>query len=200
MDPLFGKQTVSKAAIGQYRVIDLGCGTGMIGIPLAESGLSVTALDVNLNALKILAFRAKERRVSLTIVCGNVENLCFSENAFDLAIASEVFEHLVNPLAFAKSIERIVRPGGSLIVTIPNGFSLLELYRRLRRIGRLVLNRIRRFEFKAGPDAHMQWFAFGQFVRLVENSTSFRLQAKRHSNVISGFLYYVFGIRSYALE
>jgi len=39
----------SQAAIDRCRVIDLGCGMGMIAIPLAESGLFVTALDVNLN-------------------------------------------------------------------------------------------------------------------------------------------------------
>ena len=67
------------------KVLDLGCGTGRVSIPLAQDGCDVTAVDLSADMLSILAEKAEGKEYKLKIIQEDVCNLCLEEE-FDIAI------------------------------------------------------------------------------------------------------------------
>ncbi len=97
------------------RVLDVGCGTGKAGPWLIARGLEYEGVDISANAVELA--RAAGMRASLI---EDASRLPFESNSFDAAICIEVLEHLFSPLNALVEINRILKPGGTLVVTAPN--------------------------------------------------------------------------------
>ncbi len=61
----------------------------------------------------------------------SVEQPLRLERRFDLVIAGEILEHLSYPAACLRNVREVLRPGGELIITVPNAFSVLGFFRVL---------------------------------------------------------------------
>jgi len=73
------------------------------------------------------------------IRCENLEHTTFPDEAFDLFITQDVFEHILNPEKAFKEIARVVRPGGAHIFTVPWYPTLKESIHRAREVdGKVV--------------------------------------------------------------
>ncbi len=97
-------------------ILDVGCGLGYLTFVLNRLGHSTTGLDISSNAIK----SAKENFGDL-FVQGTIEDyLTTKGNTFDYVIASEIIEHLLDPVEFLQKVLKIVLPGGKIIVTTPN--------------------------------------------------------------------------------
>lgn len=94
-------------------VLDVGAGTGRLAVTLLRRGAKVTALDVSPKMLEKL----HKKKPAIKIVEGDAENLPFESESFDLVTAAFVVVHLKDPAIFFKEAERVLRPGGLLIVT-----------------------------------------------------------------------------------
>ena len=112
--------------------LDAGCGTGTFARWLAGEGCRVTGVD----ASQAMLGRAK------AIVgedCGNpafrivetIESLPFVDNAFDGIICSSVIEYVADPLRALHEFRRVLRPGGSLVISVPNRQSLLRIAQKV---------------------------------------------------------------------
>ena len=114
-------------AIGRgKRVLDLGCRSGALTRHFLD-GNSVVGLDVDAAALE------KARALGIEPVQANVEEpLPFEDASFDAVVAGELFEHLRFPDALVAEIERVLRPGGVLVGSVPNAFRLQSRLRFLR--------------------------------------------------------------------
>ena len=114
-------------AIGQgKRVLDLGCRSGALTKHFLE-GNSVVGLDVDASALE------KAAALGIEPVQANVEEpLPFEEATFDAVVAGELFEHLQFPDALVAEIRRVLRPGGTLVGSVPNAFRIQSRLRFLR--------------------------------------------------------------------
>jgi len=100
------------------RVLDIGCGAGLVAEPLCRLGGTVTAIDAAPENIAVAAAHA--RRMGLPIdyrACG-VEAL--RDAPFDLITALEVIEHVTDPALFIGAIARLLRPDGLLILSTPN--------------------------------------------------------------------------------
>ena len=97
------------------RVLDVGCGDGVISEPIWKMGNYVISLE-----LPKIATLANRCRVPL-VVAGDAEQLTFASNSFDVVLASEVVEHLWNPHNFLNEVHRVLRANGHLIISTPEG-------------------------------------------------------------------------------
>jgi len=102
------------------RILDVGCGDGVISEPLMKKGHFVAAVD-----LPTVATSAHKCNVS-SIMAGDAETLAFADATFDLVIASEVLEHLWAPESFIDEAYRTLKPRGFLIIETPEGMAGLN--------------------------------------------------------------------------
>ncbi len=106
------------AAGASLRILDIGCGDGEATAELARRahGHTVIGADWSRQALD------RARRHGLTLVRAGLEDpgLPFASHSLDVAVLSEVIEHLVDTDAALDEIVRVLRPGGSLLLSTPN--------------------------------------------------------------------------------
>lgn len=119
------------------RIIELGCGTGyMLSFPLAKRGYDVHGVDID--AASIAVGQAIFRSAGLDPERLQARPLETFEGIADVIIASEVLEHISDDSLpdILAAVRRKLRPGGTLIVTVPNGYGWFELeqfaWQRLR--------------------------------------------------------------------
>jgi len=100
------------------RVIDVGCGNGYLANWFADKGCSVVGVDAA--ASGIAQARKAYPRVRFEQMLADEHLLSkLQEPAFDLAVSTEVVEHLYAPRDWAKGILQCLRPGGRLVCTTP---------------------------------------------------------------------------------
>ena len=109
------------------RVLDLGCGFGRHAFEAARRGASVVALDAGPEEVAQVrgTFAAMIEMGEIpadhpaTAVQGDALSLPFDDGTFDRVIASEVLEHIPDDSAAIRELARVLRPGGSMAVTVP---------------------------------------------------------------------------------
>ena len=108
-------------------LLDLGCGFGRHAYGAARRGARVVAFDYAEAELKevrnTFGAMADAREVGAASLAGAVQGdgtlLPFSDGAYDRIIASEVLEHIENDQAALDELARVLRPGGTIAVTVP---------------------------------------------------------------------------------
>lgn len=104
------------------RILDLGCGAGITVAALAERGFNVLGIDVSDHMLdrarKNCALRGLSDHVSFRV--GDAEALDLPDEAFDVVIAMGLIEYLRRDRWALQEMGRVLKPGGHLIVTVPN--------------------------------------------------------------------------------
>jgi SAM-dependent methyltransferase len=102
------------------RVLDIGCGTGeLLSVIRAEGNANIFGVEPSPQAARI----AREER-GLDVRTGTLEQRHLANQSVDTVLLSHVLEHLPSPRRTIAEIERILKPGGSLIVWVPNARSL----------------------------------------------------------------------------
>jgi SAM-dependent methyltransferase len=106
------------------KILDLGCGSGDYAKRLKDSGFDVVAADIDRER-----FRYKNE-IGFTY-CDITKEMPFAADHFDYVLLMEVVEHLQNPYAVIAQINRLLKPGGSLIISTPNILNLESRFRFL---------------------------------------------------------------------
>jgi SAM-dependent methyltransferase len=110
------------------RVLDLGCGFGRHAFEAARRGAHVVALDAGTDEVNgvVATFVAmaeagelSAREVATAVVQGDALALPFPDATFDRVICSEVLEHLPSDEAAMAELARVLRPGGTMAITVP---------------------------------------------------------------------------------
>lgn len=116
-----------RAAVGGpgRRVLDVGCRYGALTRAYA-AGNEVVGIDVDRDALAEAAKLGIE-----TIWADADEPLPFADESFDAVVAGEVLEHLRDPAGLLVEARRVLRPGGTLVGSVPNAFRLKNRLRFL---------------------------------------------------------------------
>ena len=109
------------------RLLDLGCGGGRHAYEAMRRGADVTALDADDAELKevavlMAAVRAEGAPGAGAPVNGDALHLPFADATFDRVIAAEVLEHIPADTGAMAELARVLRPGGTMAVTVPRWF------------------------------------------------------------------------------
>lgn len=96
------------------RVLDVGCGRGVVASPLAAAGYSVTGVEISRDAVGGIDPRVE------VVVAGSLEEAPLATESFDLVVIWHVLEHVVDPAATLQAAHRVLKPGGKLVVAVPN--------------------------------------------------------------------------------
>ncbi|MBM7220042.1 class I SAM-dependent methyltransferase [Proteus mirabilis] len=97
------------------KVLDIGTGPGFFAILLALSGHQVTAIDATSGMLLEAKNNASQHNVSINFVCGDVQDLPFGDEQFDLVVSRNVTWNLKSPCEAYQEWFRVLKPEGSLI-------------------------------------------------------------------------------------
>lgn len=103
------------------RLIDVGCGTGN-GLIIFHKRFGVSAVGVDVSSGMLDLARAKIERCDLPIELHLMdgETLPFDDGSFDAGVSFEVLEHTPHPARLLSELARVVKRGGTVIVTTPN--------------------------------------------------------------------------------
>jgi 2-polyprenyl-3-methyl-5-hydroxy-6-metoxy-1,4-benzoquinol methylase len=111
------------------RLLDIGSSTGIIADFLADHFREVIGID--LDAPAVAFARQNCRRSNLFFAVGDSLNLGFSDNAFDVAICAQVYEHVPDAGRMMKEVFRVLKPGGICYFAAGNRLALMEPHYRL---------------------------------------------------------------------
>ena len=102
-------------------VLDIGCGGGLLSVPLARLGAQVTGIDTSPKTIQVAQDYAKGQDLSITYTCTPIEDFVLDhEQSFDLVCASEVVEHVDNLPVFLEKAVACLKPGGHLFISTVN--------------------------------------------------------------------------------
>lgn len=102
----------------EIRILDVGCGTGsLITLPLGSLGYNILGIDIDKASIDFALKNNIYNNVSFKQE--RIENIY---DKYDIIIASELLEHLENPLEFLNILETKLNENGIIIITTPNGF------------------------------------------------------------------------------
>jgi 2-polyprenyl-3-methyl-5-hydroxy-6-metoxy-1,4-benzoquinol methylase len=111
---------------GPNRVLDIGCGCGLLGAHLKETGRATYVLGVEFNE----AAAREAKRFLDEVHAGDFERmeLPCTENSLDVVVMADVLEHLADPWVVLGRVHSLLKPGGHLLLSIPN----IQFYRVIK--------------------------------------------------------------------
>jgi len=102
------------APLANKRVLDVGCGGGILSESMAKAGATVTGIDLSEPALEVATLHAMEGGISnVSYECCSAEEYAAKhERSFDIVTCMEMLEHVPEPENIVQSCERLLKPGG----------------------------------------------------------------------------------------
>ena len=110
-----------RAPFEGLRLLDVGCGGGLLSEPMRRMGFTVTGLDASEKNIGTAKAHADQGGLDIRYLNQTVEQLAESgEVLYDVVLTMEVIEHVSDPEAFLKTCASLVKPGGILFVATLN--------------------------------------------------------------------------------
>ncbi len=106
------------------KILEAGCGTGRIMIPLALKGYECYGFDASQNMLQQLKAKMHGTKALITLKTGDIENIPHKDNTFDCTYTVHVLMHMQDYKKAFKEMYRVTKPSGIVICDFPNKNSL----------------------------------------------------------------------------
>ena len=117
----FGRDARARRPFEGLRLLDIGCGGGLLSEPMTRLGFSVTGVDASEKNIATASVHAAEQGLSIDYRASTAEALA-AEGAgpFDVILNMEVIEHVADPGRFLRTCADLLAPGGLMIVATLN--------------------------------------------------------------------------------
>jgi 2-polyprenyl-6-hydroxyphenyl methylase/3-demethylubiquinone-9 3-methyltransferase len=102
------------------KILDVGCGGGLIAEPFARMNAQVTAIDASEKNIKVAKIHAEKSQLKIDYRASSVEDLIMQNEKFDVVLALEVVEHVVDLEKFITNCAAVLKPNGLLFVATIN--------------------------------------------------------------------------------
>ena len=117
----FGRDPKAIRPFEGLRLLDIGCGGGLLCEPMTRLGFQVTGVDASERNIGTASAHAAEQGLSIDYRATTAEDLLAAgERPFDVILNMEVIEHVADPGAYLRDCARLLAPGGLMIVATLN--------------------------------------------------------------------------------
>lgn len=121
LNPVRARFVGERAALAGARVLDVGCGGGLLAEVLARAGAKVTAIDLAPGMIEVARLHAMEQKLDIDYRVVAAEAVAAAEpGSFDVVTCMEMLEHVPDPAGMVATLGKLVRPGGALFVSTLN--------------------------------------------------------------------------------
>jgi 2-polyprenyl-6-hydroxyphenyl methylase/3-demethylubiquinone-9 3-methyltransferase len=116
----FGRDPKQAACLSGLRMLDIGCGGGILSEPLARLGASMVGADPAAKNVEVARRHAAQSGLAIDYRVTVAEDLADAGERFDVVLAMEVVEHVADVPLFVKRCAEMVKPGGLLVAATLN--------------------------------------------------------------------------------
>jgi 2-polyprenyl-6-hydroxyphenyl methylase/3-demethylubiquinone-9 3-methyltransferase len=116
-----GRDLKARTPFAGLKLLDIGCGGGLLSEPMRRLGFEVTAVDASARNIGTARAHAEEQGLDIDYRCSTAEALLESgAGPFDVVLNMEVIEHVADPGEYLRTCARLLAPGGLMIVATLN--------------------------------------------------------------------------------
>jgi 2-polyprenyl-6-hydroxyphenyl methylase/3-demethylubiquinone-9 3-methyltransferase len=121
LNPVRARFVAERAQLRGARVLDVGCGGGLLCETLVQAGAKVTGIDLAEGMIEVAKLHAAEQSLGIDYRVADAESVAVKEaGAFDVVTCMEMLEHVPSPDATVATLARLVRPGGAVFISTIN--------------------------------------------------------------------------------
>ncbi|MFP4045164.1 MAG: bifunctional 2-polyprenyl-6-hydroxyphenol methylase/3-demethylubiquinol 3-O-methyltransferase UbiG [Rhodosalinus sp.] len=116
----FGRDLADARPFAGLRLLDIGCGGGLLSEPMARLGAEVVGVDAAARNIPVAQAHAAQSGLEIDYRHGAAEALAAAGERFDVVLNMEVVEHVPDPAAFLKACQQLLKPGGLMVCSTIN--------------------------------------------------------------------------------
>ena len=116
----FGRDLKGEAPFAGLRILDIGCGGGLLSEPMARLGADVVGADAAERNIPVAQVHAEQSGLEIDYRFTTAEAMAADGEQFDVVLNMEVVEHVADPLAYLTACQQLLKPGGLMICSTLN--------------------------------------------------------------------------------
>ncbi len=118
LNPVRAQFILERARVADARILDVGCGGGLLAESLHAAGGAVTAIDLAPAMIDAARLHAAQGGLAIDYRVASADSLAAAEpHSFDIVVCMELLEHVPDPAAMLSSFAQLARPGGHVFVS-----------------------------------------------------------------------------------
>jgi 2-polyprenyl-6-hydroxyphenyl methylase/3-demethylubiquinone-9 3-methyltransferase len=118
LNPVRARFVAERVKLAGSRVLDVGCGGGLLAETLARAGAKVTGIDLAPGMIEVAHLHAAEQGLEIDYRGASAEEI--GPGSFDVVTCMEMLEHVPEPARMTATLANLVRPGGAVFISTIN--------------------------------------------------------------------------------
>jgi 2-polyprenyl-6-hydroxyphenyl methylase/3-demethylubiquinone-9 3-methyltransferase len=116
----FSRDLTARDPFAGLRLLDIGCGGGLLSEPMARLGATVVGADAAARNIPVAQLHARQSGLDIDYRLTTAEDLAAAGDHFDVVLNMEVVEHVADPQAYLTACQQLLKPGGLMICSTLN--------------------------------------------------------------------------------
>ncbi len=116
----FGRDLAANSPFDGLRILDIGCGGGLLSEPMARLGATVVGADAAEGNIPVAEIHARSQGLEIDYRHCTAESLAAAGEQFDVVLNMEVIEHVADPATYLSACQQLLKPGGLMLCSTLN--------------------------------------------------------------------------------